>query len=105
MEMIELALDELGPDLSVLKEDLMEQGKRHADMYGVEPSMLSDMTSAVISVLRDQPQAQFTEEDEKAWQDVMHLFTFYMRLGMENSESGKYTHGSDELVLSQYLQH
>lgn len=80
--MIDFAIDELGPELDLLKETLLEQGKRHV-RYGVRPDSLRSMTNAVISAVKGLLGDEFTDEHEQAWRVVFQLFSTYMVEGMD----------------------
>jgi len=81
--MMDTAVDLLGPELETLKEDLIEQGEKHA-RFGVDPASLNVMVNSVEAVLEEVLGDQFTEHDRKAWREVDELFCLFMRIGMNH---------------------
>ena len=70
IDMIDAALDMLGPDAELLTEILRELGSRHA-RYGVKPQFFPFMGEALIEALEDTlGKETWTDEVEAAWTTV-----------------------------------
>lgn len=100
-EMIDYAIGFLGPDLEPLKEDLMEQGRRHVD-YGVKPEALLVMGQAVLLALDKLLGADFSNKDRDAWKTVLNIFYCYMRMGMNEASAAN---GTTERCLLPFDSH
>jgi hemoglobin-like flavoprotein len=84
-QMIDFAVSFLGPDMDMLKEDLVALGKRHIH-YGVKPLFLPVMEKSVIHALEELLAEKFTKDDRKAWQIVFHYLIAQMTIGMEEKD-------------------
>ena len=69
IQMLDKALNLLGPDDELLTEILTELGAKHAS-YGVKPDYFPIMGEALIYMLKDQLKDTITPEIEKAWKEV-----------------------------------
>lgn len=66
IEMIDTALNMLGPDIELLTEILYDLGKKHVK-YGVKPTMFPIMGTCLIEVLKEVLKDDFTPSIEKSW--------------------------------------
>jgi len=82
VDMIDMAVGFLGPDLDPLKEDLLDLGKRHIG-YGVKPEYLPIMERAVMYAMEEILDDKFTKEDRNSWQTVFHFMIANMVEGMK----------------------
>ena len=73
LEMIGKAVGMLGQDDAQLTETLLELGRKHVTC-GVKPKYFPYMTQAIIRMMKEMQGADFTEEDEQAWKDILSLF-------------------------------
>lgn len=69
IQMLDRALNMLGPDAELLKEILTDLGKKHSRM-GVKPEFFPLMGEALIETLQDCLKENFTPDTEKAWNEV-----------------------------------
>jgi hemoglobin-like flavoprotein len=69
LEMIDTALDMLGPDIELLTEIMHDLGIKHI-RYGVKPEMFPVMGEALISTLQDTLGADFTESMKDSWRET-----------------------------------
>jgi hemoglobin-like flavoprotein len=69
LEMIDTALNMLGPDIELLTDIMTELGKKHVS-YGVKPDMFPIMGDALIYMLRDVLGDEFTDATEEAWKET-----------------------------------
>jgi len=86
VDMIDMAVGFLGPDLDPLTEDLHELGKRHVG-YGVEAEYLPTMERAVMYALEEVLGDQFSREDRKSWQVVFHFMIGNMVEGIKQEKA------------------
>lgn len=70
--MIEKTVDILGEDDDHLEKTLIELGRKHMT-YGVKPAYFPFMTQAIIKMLQEKLGSDFSEEDRKAWRDILAL--------------------------------
>lgn len=82
VDMIDMAVSALGPDLDPLAEDLIELGQRHVK-YGVPCDCLPVMEKAVMFALEEILQDKITREDRKSWQTIFHFVITHMTKGMK----------------------
>lgn len=66
LEMIDTALNMLGPDIELLTEIMMDLGKKHI-RYGVTPEMFPAMRDALVATLTDSLGDDFTAAAREAW--------------------------------------
>jgi len=85
VDMIDMAVGFLGPDLDPLKEDLLELGKRHIG-YGVQAEYLPIMERAVMHALEEILDDGFTKSDRNAWQVVFHFMITHMVEGIKSGD-------------------
>ena len=86
VNMIDMAVDFLGPDLEPLEMDLMELGKRHVS-YGVHPTYLPIMERAVMFALEELLGNSLQRQDRDAWQVVFHFMIFNMQKAMHHADN------------------
>lgn len=82
VDMIDMAVGFLGPDLDPLTEDLIDLGKRHIG-YGVESEYLPVMERAVVYTLEELLGNGFTRDDRNAWGVIFHFMITHMVAGMK----------------------
>jgi hemoglobin-like flavoprotein len=66
LEMIDAALNMLGPDIELLTDIMLELGEKHI-RYGVKPEMFPIMEEALICMLEDALGTEFTADMKEAW--------------------------------------
>ncbi|GKY91015.1 hypothetical protein MPSEU_000074300 [Mayamaea pseudoterrestris] len=81
VDMMDMAVSLLGPDLDPLAEDLLDLGKRHI-AYGVQMEYLPIMERAVLHAMEEMLQKNFTSKDRKSWELVFHFMITNMIKGM-----------------------
>jgi hemoglobin-like flavoprotein len=69
IQMIDTALNMLGPDIELLTEIMTELGIKHV-RYGVTPEMFPIMGDALIHTLESTLKDDFTEPVKAAWVEV-----------------------------------
>lgn len=79
VDMIDMAVSFLGPDLEPLEEDF---GRRHIG-YGVQSEYLPIMERAVMYALEELLDNQFSKEDRNSWQVIFHFMITHMVKGMK----------------------
>jgi hypothetical protein len=78
VDMVDLAVGFLGPDLEPLEEDLKVLGVRHIK-YGVQPEYLPLMLGkSLLYSLRNILKEKLTAEDELAWETVFDFLVLHM---------------------------
>ena len=82
VDMMDMAISLLGPDLDPLAEDLVELGKRHI-AYGVKLEFLPIMERAVLHAMDEMLTSNFTSKDRRSWQLVFHFMITNMVKGMQ----------------------
>jgi len=65
-QMLDTALNMLGPDIELLTEIMTELGVKHV-RYGVKPEMFSIMGDALVETLETHLGKDFTEPVREAW--------------------------------------
>lgn len=85
VEMIDVAVDMLDPDMDQAHEDIRELGRRHKS-FGVCPRHLFAMEKAVTYALEELLEDDFKVKDRRAWGSV---FQFLIKLMQEGIESSK----------------
>lgn len=81
VDMMDMAVSLLGPDLDPLAEDLVDLGKRHI-AYGVRLEYLPIMERAVLHAMEEMLQKNFTSKDRRSWELVFHFMITNMIKGM-----------------------
>jgi methyl-accepting chemotaxis protein len=66
IQMIDTALNMLGPDIELLTEIMTELGIKHV-RYGVKPEMFPIMGDALMHTLETTLKSDFTEPVKEAW--------------------------------------
>lgn len=84
VDMVDLAVGFLGPDLDPLTEDLMALGGRHIK-YGVKPEWLPAMNVALIYALRKSLPG-FSARDAEAWRTVFAFMVEKMQAGLREAQ-------------------
>ena len=69
IQMIDTALNMLGPDIELLTEIMTELGIKHV-RYGVKPEMFPIMGDALLHTLEKTLKSDFTEPVKEAWIEV-----------------------------------
>lgn len=69
IQMLDTALQMLGPDIELLTEINHDLGTRHV-RYGVTPAMYEYMGESLIFTLRKVLKEDFTPEREVSWKDI-----------------------------------
>jgi hemoglobin-like flavoprotein len=69
IQMLDAAINMLGPDIELLTEIMLELGGKHI-RYGVKPEMFPIMGECLIHVLEDTLKESFTDTVKEAWCDV-----------------------------------
>ena len=78
IEMINMALGMLGPDIELLTEVLLELGRKHVK-YGVKPEYFPSMGRALIETVGDNLlQDQFTETIRADWSEIYSALSYDM---------------------------
>ncbi|MGC9156317.1 MAG: globin [Ferrimicrobium sp.] len=81
VDMIECAVNCLGPDLDPLEDELQRLGNRHI-AYGVDCKHFPILGRAVIFAMKEILGNKFTRENERAWELVFHFMVHHMSEGM-----------------------
>ena len=87
LSMIGKMVGMLGHEDEVLEKDLVEVGKKHVT-YGVQANMFPKMTAALIATMKELQGGEFTEEEERAWDDILSLFISDMIKGQRLLDLG-----------------
>ena len=69
IQMLDTALNMLGPDIELLTEIMQELGVKHI-RYGVRPEMFSFMGEALITTLEQTIGDDFTDAVRDAWKET-----------------------------------
>jgi methyl-accepting chemotaxis protein len=69
VQMLDTALNMLGPDIELLTEIMHELGIKHV-RYGVKPEMFPIMGVALLHTLETTLKSDFTEDVKEAWIEV-----------------------------------
>mmetsp|Transcript_21675 Transcript_21675/g.61712 ORF Transcript_21675/g.61712 Transcript_21675/m.61712 type:complete len:120 (+) Transcript_21675:369-728(+) len=77
MQMIDRAIDLLGPDIETLTVILAELGERHS-RFGVRPSMYGPMRTALIETLEEILGDKFTDECKLSWAQMYDAIAYDM---------------------------
>eukprot|EP00977_Amphora_coffeiformis_P015263 scaffold4484_cov170-Amphora_coffeaeformis.AAC.3 len=69
IQMLDTALNMLGPDIELLTEILIELGEKHV-RYGVKPEMFPVMGDALVHTLNECLGDDFPDEIREAWKET-----------------------------------
>jgi hemoglobin-like flavoprotein len=69
VQMLDTALNMLGPDIELLTEIMLELGAKHV-RYGVKPEMFSHMGEALRLTLKTVLKGGYTKTVEAAWKET-----------------------------------
>jgi hemoglobin-like flavoprotein len=86
VDMVDLAVNYLGPDLEPLTEDLKEIGARHVN-YGVEAEFLPAMVPALEYALEQVLGDKFTSDVSAAWTSVFSFMVSKMVIGLKEAQA------------------
>eukprot|EP00523_Entomoneis_sp_CCMP467_P006946 CAMPEP_0168732538 /NCGR_PEP_ID=MMETSP0724-20121128/7822_1 /TAXON_ID=265536 /ORGANISM="Amphiprora sp., Strain CCMP467" /LENGTH=159 /DNA_ID=CAMNT_0008779559 /DNA_START=52 /DNA_END=531 /DNA_ORIENTATION=- len=81
VEMLDTALNMLGPDIELLTEIMLELGAKHI-RYGVKPDMFPQMGEALMIALESALGKDFTPTVREAWQETYSELSGDMVRGM-----------------------
>ena len=76
-----------GNDDATLEEQLMDIGRKHVT-YGVKAGYFPLMTESVIKTMKHMLGGEFTDADEKAWDDILSLLIADMVKGQRTLDMG-----------------
>jgi hypothetical protein len=93
VDMVDLAVGFLGPDLDPLTDDLITLGKRHIN-YNVPPDLLPAMGPALIYSLHKVLGPRFTAEESESWQVVFTFMISKMVIGLKMALAAQASRGS-----------
>jgi methyl-accepting chemotaxis protein len=89
IQMIDTALNMLGPDIELLTEIMHELGLKHV-RYGVKPEMFPIMGEALIHTLETTLKDDFTEPVKEAWVEIYSALSQDMiRAQLQHKRRGK----------------
>ena len=71
IQMLDTALNMLGPDIELLTEIMQELGVKHI-RYGVRPDMFPVMGEALLHTLEQTLGTDFSDEIKDAWKETYH---------------------------------
>jgi methyl-accepting chemotaxis protein len=74
IQMLDTALNMLGPDIELLTEIMEELGIKHI-RYGVKPEMFPIMGDALLLTLEDNLKADFTDAVKAAWVETYNALS------------------------------
>lgn len=77
MNMVDRAINLLGPDIELLTDILLELGEQHY-AFGVEPSFYPPMGAALLKVLQKFIGDKFTDEVKDAWLETYQALAYDM---------------------------
>lgn len=81
IQMMDTALNMLGPDIELLTEIMEELGKKHT-RYGVKPEMFPVMGKCLVEVLRELLKKDFTTAVEESWNETYDALSTDMIISM-----------------------
>ena len=81
VDMFDMAIAFLGPDLEPIEYELIDLGQRHI-AYGVQATYLPIMERAVIYALEGILEDNLTREDRGSWQVIFQFMIEHMTKGM-----------------------
>jgi hemoglobin-like flavoprotein len=82
VDMLDMAVSFLGPDLEPIEYELLDLGKRHI-AYGVQPEYLPIMERAVVYALEGILDDKLTRDDRGSWQVIFQFMIEHMTKGMK----------------------
>ena len=89
IQMIDRALNMLGPDIELLTEILMELGEKHV-RYGVKPEYFPSMGRALIdAVSSNLSEEEFTSDIKSDWVEVYGALSYDMIRAQKNANKKK----------------
>ena len=71
IQMIDTAMNMLGPDSELLTEIMLDLGAKHVS-YGVKPEYFPVMGEALILTLEETLKEEITPEIKEAWKETYH---------------------------------
>lgn len=77
IEMINKALEMLGPDIELLTEILLDLGAKHVG-YGVKPEYFPSMGRALIHAIKESLDDEFSDQMNDAWVEVYGALSYDM---------------------------
>ncbi len=86
VQMLDTALNMVGPDIELLTEIMLELGAKHV-RYGVKADMFPIMGDAIIIALRSSLKENFTKEIEEAWVETFRELSGDMVRGMAQAST------------------
>jgi hypothetical protein len=85
VDMVDLAVGFLGPDMEALEEEVKVLGVRHIK-YGVAPEFLPVMGKALLFSLRKILKEKLTADDFVAWQVIFDFIVLHMTKGVKSGK-------------------
>ncbi|GKY93941.1 hypothetical protein MPSEU_000361000 [Mayamaea pseudoterrestris] len=82
VDMLDMAVSFLGPDLEPIEYELLDLGKRHI-AYGVQPEYFPIMERAVMYALDGILDDKLTRDDRGSWQVIFQFMIENMTKGMK----------------------
>ena len=86
VQMLDTALNMLGPDIELLTEIMTELGAKHI-RYGVKPEMFAVMEDALLHTLQETLKDDFDESHRQSWTEVYEALSSDMKRAMSKSKS------------------
>lgn len=83
IEMLDTALQMLGPDIELLTEIMIDLGSKHV-RYGVQADMFPAMGEALIYTLEHVLKDKFTEVVKRSWEEIYKELSADMILGQSS---------------------
>lgn len=83
VDMLEVAVDLLDPDMDPVRADIRNLGRRHA-AFGVCPRHLFSMEKAVTYMLEEMLEDDFKTKERRSWETVFQFLIKLMQEGIEN---------------------
>lgn len=87
LSMIGKTVSMLGENNEELTKDLLELGKKHVT-YGVKAEYFPFMTKSIILMMKELLGSEFTDADQKAWEDIMSVLIADMVKGQRSLDIG-----------------
>jgi hypothetical protein len=84
LEMIDTALNMLGPDIELLTEIMQELGVKHI-RYGVKPEMFPHMGVALLETLEESLGSKFSSSMRESWVETYEALSGDMILAQKNA--------------------
>ena len=70
-----------------LTQQLLDVGRKHMT-YGVKPEYFPYMTTSIVSMMKEMLGRDFTQDDQKAWEDILSVFIADMVRGERTLDMG-----------------